>query len=710
MNPLRRAPARGAVWCAFLGTALLVAAGCAEPPEAHAPGDGGGVVGAPIAFGDLDEIVARGTLRLARRRWEGFETLPRQGLAAENYFALAESFADRHGLVVEWHVHDGFDELLPAVRDGRADVAVATLTVTETRAREVAFTVPLTRTREWVLGRRTDGDDPDRDQDLEALVRRTFGVPAGTAYLESLARHLPGARVAQLPAGADPHDVLEGLEAGRFDATVMDAVTARPIVAASGTVHRLAVLPDTRDLAWAVRRGNPRLRAALDAFLGEGLLVAGDAPAHRDLTGIREAGRLRMLTLNGSGTYYLWRGELIGFEYELLRAFARSIGVALEVVVATHREDLMPWLAAGRGDVVSAGVTATAVRRAAGGTFSTPYLRVQEVFVSRAPIGSLAELAGRRVTVQRGTSFVDTLERLRAEVDLDIERSLAESEILIRAVAEAKTEVTLADSHVAEIEAAFDERLSIGPRLPEETGLSWVVRPDQPELLAALNAFIEARYRGYEYNVLRNKYFRNDRRMERQRRHRVEGERLSPFDDLVKSAAAEHDFDWRLLVSQMYQESAFDPRQVSAAGARGLMQVLPRTALEVGISPDALADPAQGIEAGARYLAWTRERFAALPLAERHWFALAGYNAGVGHVRDARRLAAARGWDAATWFGHVEHAMLLLAEPDHARQALHGYVRGAEPVRYVKGIRDRYRAYLGHFESLRAAPALDSGS
>ena len=83
-----------------------------------------------------------------------------------------------------------------------------------------------------------------------------------------------------------------------------------------------------------------------------------------------------MLTLNGPGTYYLWRGELIGFEYELLRAFAETIDVDLEVVVAAHREELMPWLAEGRGDVVSAGVTATEARRAGGDLFSTPYLRV----------------------------------------------------------------------------------------------------------------------------------------------------------------------------------------------------------------------------------------------------------------------------------------------------------------------------------------------
>ena len=542
------------------------------------------------------------------------------------------------------------------------------------------------------------------------LAGRTFGIPAATAYVESAARYLPDAAVVELPAGTDPHEVIEGLEAGDFDATIMDAVVARPIIAAAEGIARLATLPTPRDLAWAVRSDNPELRRALDAFLAEGSSCA--APMRRrTATSPRFAPpvRLRMLTLNGPGTYYLWRGELVGFEYELMRAFADSIGVALEVVVAADRTELMPWLAAGRGDVVSAGVTATEERRRAGMIFSTPYLLVQEVFVSGAPVGSLAELAGRRVTVQHGTSFVGTLEALRSEVDLEIQGSDADSEALIRAVAEARTELTLADSHVAELEAAFDERLSIGPRLPEEQGLAWVVRPDQTELLAALNAFIAERYRGYDYNVLRNKYFRNDRRMRRQREHRVEGEQLSPFDDLVKAAAAEHEFDWRLVVSQMYQESGFDPREVSPAGARGLMQVLPRTAREVGVEADALTDPARGIEAGVRYLSWTRERFDALPPTDRQWFALAAYNAGVGHVRDARRLATVKGWDRERWFEHVEQAMLLLAEREYARQAVYGYVRGSEPVRYVEQIRDRYRAYLGHFEVLREAGGPDGG-
>ena len=696
---------------------VLVLAACSDAPsdvEAVAPS-----LAAPeMATGDLDAIARQGVLRLARHRWDGFDTLPRQGLPAERYQEFAEAFAARHGLRVDWRTFDGFHELIPAVRDGVADVAVANITITASRQREVAFTVPLTQSKEWVVGRagsEAPGSASLRDggaMDLAALATLSFGVPAQTAYVESLATHLPAANVATLRAGMNPAEVLQGLEGGAFDATVMDAVTARPLAEASDSVRRLAELPDTRQLAWAVRRDNPLLLGALDAFLEEAHLDGAEVAAHRDLDAIQKAGRLRLLTLNGPATYYLWRGELIGFEYELVKAFADELGVALETVVAAHRAELQPLLEAGQGDLISASVTITDARRDAGLAFSEPYLKVQEVFVSQTPVVAIGDLAGRRVTVQAGTSFVDTLQGLPDELGVEIGLAQAASPALIERVGQGLADVTLADSHVAEIEAAFNPSLFIGPRLAPERELGWAVRRDQPQLLAALNRFVRERYRGYEYNVLRNKYFRNERRMRRQRDHRLEGEALSPYDDIVQRAADAHGFDWRLLVSQMYQESSFDPEAVSFAGARGLMQVLPRTAREVGVEPERLAQPEQGIAAGARYLGWTRDRFPSLPLGERHWFALAAYNAGVGHVRDARRLAAAQGWDPAHWFDNVENAMLLLSERRYARQAVHGYVRGSEPVRYVSEIRHRYRAYVDHLARLQAqkvdGPSVDA--
>ena len=92
---------------------------------------------------------------------------------------------------------------------------------------------------------------------------------------------------------------------------------------------------------------------------------------------------------------------------------------------------------------------------------------------------------------------------------------------------------------------------------------------------------------------------------------------------------------------------------------------------------------------------WLRERFEQeLSVKDRQWFALASYNAGLGHVRDARSLASQKGWDSDRWFDNVERAMLLLSKQKYARKSRHGYVRGREPVQYVRKIKQRYEAYI----------------
>jgi Predicted soluble lytic transglycosylase fused to an ABC-type amino acid-binding protein len=143
----------------------------------------------------------------------------------------------------------------------------------------------------------------------------------------------------------------------------------------------------------------------------------------------------------------------------------------------------------------------------------------------------------------------------------------------------------------------------------------------------------------------------------------------------------------------MYQESKFNPQAESFAGALGLFQVMPRTAKELEVPLP--FTPESGIYAGIRYLDWARDRFEpTLPLEERLWFTLAAYNAGFGHVNDARRLARQQGLDGDRWFGHVEHAMLMLSKRQFYTKARFGYVRGTEPVNYVRQIRNRYYAYL----------------
>ncbi len=248
----------------------------------------------------------------------------------------------------------------------------------------------------------------------------------------------------------------------------------------------------------------------------------------------------------------------------------------------------------------------------------------------------------------------------------------------------------MTDSRTLAIERSWRDDVRPAVVLRNEIPLSWAVREENPELGEAVDLFVRGSYRGLFYNVIRERYF------ERRRRStdpEISAGTLSPYDEIVKRYADRYGFDWRLVVAQMYEESGFVRGAESFAGARGLMQIMPATAVELGIED--LDDPETAIHAGIRYLDWVRDRFEPeLPVRDRMWFTLAAYNAGPGHVRDARRLAPRLGLNPNRWFENVEKAMLLLSNAEYSSNARHGYCRCGEPVAYVRQIRERYNAYV----------------
>src|SRR5262249_34211046 len=157
------------------------------------------------------------------------------------------------------------------------------------------------------------------------------------------------------------------------------------------------------------------------------------------------------------------------------------------------------------------------------------------------------------------------------------------------------------------------------------------------------------------------------------------GGQISPFDGLVKKHSRVNELDWRLITAQMYQESGFNPRVTSWVGAKGLMQVMPRTAQELKVAGN-LEDPDTGILAGARLMSRYANLFNSPDISAKNRirFALASYNCGPGHVYDARDLAREMGLDPNRWFGNVEQAMLLLSKKEIARKVRYGYCRCEE--------------------------------
>jgi membrane-bound lytic murein transglycosylase F len=307
-----------------------------------------------------------------------------------------------------------------------------------------------------------------------------------------------------------------------------------------------------------------------------------------------------------------------------------------------------------------------------------------------------SDLAGRSVVMRASSPYITVLEGYRDSVSFSLESVTTpiSTRSLVDGVANGEYDLTVLPSHLAELELASRDDVVSAHRVEDAGGLAWVVRDDQPELLAALDDFLEREVGGLFYNVLLRKYFRRDTRIVVEEAYDPAADGLSPFDDIAQKYSAQYEFDWRAITAQMYVESRFDPEAVSSFGATGLMQVMPATAVEVGLTR--LRDPDEGLHAGVKYMNWVRARFEdeEIALSDRLVFALAAYNAGYGHVSDARVVAERMGLDPNRWFENVEVAMLRLSDPAVYRTVPRGYARGSEPVNYVRKITELGALYV----------------
>lgn len=693
----RRAGAPRALWPALLA---LVFAGSAE---AYINRDYSSLEQAETFHGDFEDILRQGRLRiLLTRDFTSASYLPRRRSPLAEQQRIAEEFALSHGLKPELVIVDNFSKLIPALEAGLGDIVVDNLTINDQRLQKISFSVPVDHVREQVIVARDD-DSVQRVRDLNGksvMVNRNSTFWHALKWLKE--KRYPDIEIVEIPDGTQIEDVLDRLAAGEIDATILDSNLVQ-IYRAYRDDFRVAVdFSKQRDIGWGVRKNAPQLVNEINRYLQ---LELGAEDPERSFTGdfdeIRKRRVLRVLLRNNAASYFLYRGELMGFEYELAREFADYHGLRLEVVVPRSHRELTTWLLEGKADIAMGFLEIDEKRRRLGVAYSRPYHYAQQHIVVRQddPAQSLEDLENHTLFVRHHGGYWERLSQLLqdgARFKLRATDDATETEQLIQMVSRGKYKATLADEHLLDIELAKGLPVRSAVALEDEIPHAIALRKRNPLLRQMLDEFIERIYRGEFYNVTYNKYFKSQRSMQRLARGRVvnalNGE-ISPYDKLVRKYAGRYGFDWRLVTAQMYQESRFDPKAKSPVGARGLMQLMPRTAKSLGI--EKLTDPASNIRGGIQYLDWLRDRFDDdLPLPERLWFALAAYNAGVGHVRDARRLAAQIGLDPDRWFDNVEQAMLLLSKRHYAKKARYGYVNGREPVNYVRDIRQRFEAYV----------------
>ncbi len=426
-----------------------------------------------------------------------------------------------------------------------------------------------------------------------------------------------------------------------------------------------------------------------------------------------ERGSITVVTDYNSTNYFVYRGEPMGFQYELLNLLAEHLGVELEIIVNNSLEESFDCLLNGPCDLLAKNISITRERRRIV-DFTEPHLQTRQVLVQRKPDGwqnmtgqeidqhlirNALDLGGKTIYVQRNSAYVSRLSNLMEEIGdtIIINEVDIVTEQLITMVAGGQIAYTVADENIARVNHTYHRDIDIGTAISFTQNQAWAVRKGDVSLRDSIDIWLMDFKSTREYRLLYNKYFRNRRtaQMVQSELYANNSGRLSPYDDLIRKYSEQVDWDWRLLASLIYQESNFRHDVESWAGARGLMQLMPATAEQFGVRE--ISDPEDNIRGGVRYIRWLDQRFREnIPDEdERLKFILASYNAGIGHVLDARALARKYERDPDQWNENVDYFILNKSDPKYYLDPVvrHGYARGYEPYRFVGEILNRYSHY-----------------
>lgn len=434
-----------------------------------------------------------------------------------------------------------------------------------------------------------------------------------------------------------------------------------------------------------------------------------------DLDSILKADTLRAITLYNPTSYFLYKGQPMGFEYELLENLADKLGLNLKIIVAKNVDEMFDMLNYGKGDIIAYGLTVTEKRKEIV-NFTNPYMQVHQVLVQQKPrnwrqlnqtklkktlINNVTQLAGKTVSIRKNTSYNERILNLSNEIGEAINIDTLNGELttseIIEMVSNGEIEYTIADNNIASINNAYYDNIDISTSISLSQNLAWAVRKSSVKLLGRLNEQLSKVKGSTNFNVVYNKYFKNKRayvkRLKSEYFTDKTGE-ISQYDDIIKKYSSKYGFDWLFIGSLVFQESQFINKRFSWAGAGGLMQLMPATAKDLGVKN--IHNPTHNIRGGTKYLKQIWKRWSDIPdSTQRLKFTIASYNCGYYHVRDAQYLAKTYSKDSLAWDEGVDEFILKLMKPKYYNHkgVKYGYCRGREPYNYVNEIFTRYSIY-----------------
>ena len=425
---------------------------------------------------------------------------------------------------------------------------------------------------------------------------------------------------------------------------------------------------------------------------------------------LQERGKLIAVTNCEIMNYNTEKPTPSGFEYELLSDFCNANGLELEMIINENLDSCFRLLDSCKVDVVAVGIGSNKEMKHRY-LLTDPLLMQKSVLVQRLPkdwnqmstanevenqlLRSSVDLAGKTIHLPQGSHEVQLLMHLSDQIGDTIyivECDSLNSFDLVKAVAAGQIDYTVVEEYVARMASIGMKGLDTKLNVSVEQPLCWAFKnhDNDSSLLLAVNGWIDG-FEQRNVNRILAKYVNKGNVFGNTRKPK-EGE-ISGFDALIKKTARDIGWDWRLLASLICQESRFKMDLESEKGAFGLMQLMPVVMEKYGIDYDATAE--EQIAAGGKLLKYLGQCFEnkVADSAERVKFVLAAYNAGLGHVYDAQRLALKYGKYPDVWDDNVDYYILNKSKFHNDTCCKAGYLRGTETYRFVQEVLDRYYQY-----------------
>lgn len=429
-----------------------------------------------------------------------------------------------------------------------------------------------------------------------------------------------------------------------------------------------------------------------------------------DLDSIKRRGTLIVLTENSSSTYFLYRNQASGFDYEMALAYAKYLGVKLEIKLVDDVDRMLDMLRKGEADIAASNLTITP-QRADSVCFSTPIYQTRQVLIQRKieqpnktfslAISDSSQLGSIPIWVHRYSSFYERLSEISRNTQTQLKIEEAPGEIstddLIRLVDDGAIPATITDENLASIELRNYSNIDASVAVSAPQDIAWAIRKDSPALLASLNDWLAGKDGTSRSSRLYKKYF-NEEAADRPGSFvlpKVGPGAISAYDSLFKMYSPQLGWDWRMLASIAYHESHFNPQAQSWSGAYGLMQLMPQTSVRFGCTPT--PTPECSVQAATKYIKYLQNMWLKrVPNSnERIKFVLSSYNIGQGHIIDAQNLARELGMKDTIWDGNVAEALLLKQQEKYYTMSCvkHGYCNAREPFIFVQKIIGTYDLY-----------------